>query len=89
MTMMFVSEVFVDYFIKFLVKMHKEQMLESFFFGSYCTHTVQPVPKHAWISNCQENLTHCIIYNHGHNILRLFDTLSNFLFTTSETKRDY
>ena len=31
MTMMFVSEVFVDYFIKFLVKMHKEQMLESFF----------------------------------------------------------
>ena len=23
------------------------------------------------------------------NILRLFDTLPNFLFTTSETKRDY
>ena len=29
------------------------------------------------------------IYNHGHNILRLFDTLPNFLFTTSEIKRDY
>ena len=29
------------------------------------------------------------IYNHGQNILRLFNTLPNFLFTTSETKRDY
>ena len=28
-------------------------------------------------------------YNHGHNILRLFDNLPNFLFITSETKRDY
>ena len=27
--------------------------------------------------------------NHGHNILRLFDVLPNFPFTTSETKRDY
>ena len=27
--------------------------------------------------------------NHGHNILRLFDVLPNFLFTTSETKCDY
>ena len=35
-----------------------------------------------------EPLTSCI-YNHGHNILTLFDTLPNFLFTTSETKRDY
>ena len=26
--------------------------------------------------------------NHGHIIVRLFDTLPNFLFTTSETKRD-
>ena len=25
----------------------------------------------------------------GHNILRLFDVLPNFHFTTSETKRDY
>ena len=24
-------------------------------------------------------------HNHGHNILRLFDVLPNFLFTTSET----
>ena len=28
-------------------------------------------------------------YNHGHNILRLFDALPHFLFTTSETMRDY
>ena len=28
-------------------------------------------------------------YNLGHNILRLFDVLSNFLFTTSETNCDY
>ena len=29
------------------------------------------------------------IYNHFHNILRLFDVLTNFPFTTSETMRDY
>ena len=28
-------------------------------------------------------------YNLGHNILRLFDVLSNFSFPTSETNRDY
>ena len=28
-------------------------------------------------------------YNHFYNILRLFDVLPNFLFTTSETMRDY
>ena len=28
-------------------------------------------------------------YNHGHNILRIFDVLPNFPFTTSETKPDY
>ena len=28
-------------------------------------------------------------YNHFHNILRLFDVLSNFPFTTSETMGDY
>ena len=28
-------------------------------------------------------------YNHFHNILRLFDVLPNFLFTTSETMRSY
>ena len=27
--------------------------------------------------------------NHFHNILRLFDVLPNFLFTTSETMHDY
>ena len=29
------------------------------------------------------------IYNNVHNILRLFDLLPNFAFTTSETMRDY
>ena len=29
------------------------------------------------------------IYNHFHNILRLFDVLPNFPFTTSETMRNY
>ena len=28
-------------------------------------------------------------YNHFHNILRLFDVLTSFTFTTSETMRDY
>ena len=28
-------------------------------------------------------------YNHFHNILRLFDVLTNFPFTTSETMRNY
>ena len=28
-------------------------------------------------------------YNHGHNILRIFDVLPNFPFTTGETKPDY
>ena len=28
-------------------------------------------------------------YNHGHNILRLFDTLLNFPFTKGETRRNY
>ena len=27
--------------------------------------------------------------NHFHNILRLFDVFPNFLFSTSETMRDY
>ena len=28
------------------------------------------------------------IYNHGHNIFRIFDVLPNFPFTTSEMMRD-
>ena len=28
-------------------------------------------------------------YNDGYNILRLFDTLPNFLFNATEVKRDY
>ena len=30
-----------------------------------------------------------LAYNPGHNILRFFNTLPSFLFTASETKRDY
>ena len=30
-----------------------------------------------------------IFYSLGHNILRLFDVLPSFLFTTFETNRDY
>ena len=30
-----------------------------------------------------------IYYNLGHNILRFFDVLPNFSFTTSEANRDY
>ena len=30
-----------------------------------------------------------VTYTHFHNILRLFDGLPNFPFTTSETMRDY
>ena len=30
-----------------------------------------------------------VSYNHGHNILRFFDVLPNFPFTTIETKHDY
>ena len=29
------------------------------------------------------------LYNHFHNILKFFDVLPNFVFTTSETMRDY
>ena len=35
------------------------------------------------------NILKTYIYNHGHNILRLFDASPNFIFTTSEMKRDY
>ena len=28
-------------------------------------------------------------YKHGHNIMRIFNVLPNFPFTTSETKLDY
>ena len=28
-------------------------------------------------------------YNHGHNIMRIFDVLPNFPFTASDTKPDY
>ena len=30
-----------------------------------------------------------LIWNHGNNILKLFDIWQNFPFTTSETKCDY
>ena len=34
-------------------------------------------------------MTHCNIYYHFQNILRLFDVLAHFQFTTSETMGDY
>ena len=37
---------------------------------------------------CQFKLK-CGIYNHFYNILRLFDVLPNFPFTTSEMMHDY
>ena len=44
-------------------------------------------------SNIANNLTTSCMnwgtYYHFHNILRLFDVLPNFPFTTSKTKRDY
>ena len=36
-----------------------------------------------------QNLKNEAACNHFHSILRLFDVLPNFLFTTSEKKRDY
>ena len=33
----------------------------------------------------QVNVLICYIYNHGNNIVGLFDALPNFPFTTSET----
>ena len=38
-----------------------------------------------WVLTCQMSS----FYNDGQNILRLFDDLPNFPFTTSETKNDY
>ena len=48
----------------------------------------------ALLRNKMPNITHNTKVNegknnYGDNILRLFDTLQNFLFTTNETKRDY
>ena len=42
-----------------------------------------------WFQVVTYSLHILVVYNHEHNILRLFDTLPNFLFTTSETKCDY
>ena len=38
-----------------------------------------------WVLTCQMSS----FYNDGQNILRLFNDLPNFPFTTSETKNDY
>ena len=39
---------------------------------------------------CQEVVKNIAYsYNDGPNILRLFDTILNFVFTASEAKRDY
>ena len=37
----------------------------------------------------QSRKVRAYIYNHFHNILRFFDVLQNFTFTTSETMREY
>ena len=37
----------------------------------------------------QQQGLHYGSYNHLHNILRIFDVLPNFPFTTSEPMRDY
>ena len=41
------------------------------------------------VQSGEENQFTKVNHNHGHNILRLFNTLPIFVFTTSETKRDY
>ena len=38
-----------------------------------------------WILQIQPNEKN---YNDGHNILRIFDAIPSFLFTTNEAKRD-
>ena len=35
------------------------------------------------------NIFSVMNYNHGHNIMRIFNVLPNFPLTTSETKPDY
>ena len=34
------------------------------------------------------NICHTAYYNHGHNIMRIYDVLPKFPFTTSEAKPD-
>ena len=41
------------------------------------------------VSNFCIKVKKMFITNHVHNILRVFDGLANFPFTTSETKCDY
>ena len=40
-------------------------------------------------SQCNKIYAEELYYNHRHNILRIFVTLPNFIFITSEMKRDY
>ena len=54
-----------------------------------------PYKPYHFLKECSENFQMHICklleqtYIHFHNIVRLFDVLPNFPFTTSETKRDY
>ena len=41
------------------------------------------------INNLKDEPTYTGCYNHFHNILRLFDVLTNFGFSTSETIHNY
>ena len=43
-----------------------------------------------WVLNSKQNYSYLKKhYNYGHSIMRTFDVLPNFPFTTSETKADY
>ena len=53
----------------------------KFFIGSGYYELQQPIGK--------TQIPIAKVYNHLHNILRLFDVLPNFPFTTSETMRNY
>ena len=41
------------------------------------------------VPNITGTLSSMSIYNDERNILRLFDTILNFIFSTSKIKRDY
>ena len=49
----------------------------------------QVTEKQEFFKSLKQPWTSTRIYNHFHNIFRLFDVLPNFPFTTSEAMRDY
>ena len=44
---------------------------------------------YAYLSDKPWEQNFAVVYNHVHNILRYFDILPNYLFTTSEKMREY